>query len=59
MARDFNQLVFDRTVRGTIEVFTSAELNELLGRADEAVVEIEVSEAGGTSPTISLRGRSK
>ena len=52
----FNQLIFDRTVRGATEVFTSPEFNELLARADDLVFEVEVSDASGTTPAITCRG---
>ena len=53
--RSFNELVFDQFVRGVVEVVSSAEFNELLGRADQLTFEIEVEDASGTSPTISVR----
>ncbi len=53
--RSFNQLVFDQLVRGTAEIMSPAEFNDLLGKADELTCEIEVEEATGTSPTISVR----
>jgi hypothetical protein len=53
--RKFNVLLMDRTIRGTQEVLTTNEFNDLLGSADEVVYEIEVSEAGGTTPAVSLR----
>lgn len=53
--RAFNELVFDQTVRGTTEVFSSSDFNDRLGRADELTYEIEVEESSGTSPTITVR----
>ena len=53
--RAFNQLVFDQIVRGTVEVVSSADFNDVLGRADELTYEIEVEDATGTNPTISVR----
>ncbi len=53
--RLFNVLVFDQLVRGTAEVTSAPEFNDLLGKASQLVYEIEVEEASGTSPTISFR----
>jgi hypothetical protein len=53
--RLFNILVMDQIVRGTGEVFSSSDFNEVLGRASDLVYEVEVEDAGGTSPTISVR----
>ena len=55
MPRLFTELVFDRTIRGTTEVFTSPTLNARLGEGDLLLYEIEVSEASGTTPTITVR----
>lgn len=53
--RAFNELVFDQTVRGNAEVTSSPTYDDLLGKADQVVYEVEVEEASGTSPTISMR----
>lgn len=54
--RAFNELVFDQTVRGTTaEVFSAATWDEVLGRADALVYEIEVEEASGSTPTLTVR----
>ena len=54
--RLFTELVFDQVVRGSnIEVVSPAQFNDLLGRAYDLVYEIEVEEASGTTPTISVR----
>ena len=54
----FNELVFDETVRGTTEVLSRPEFDDVLGQADEIVYEVEVEESGGTSPTLTLRHHS-
>ena len=51
----FNELIFDRTIRGTTEFFSSAQFNELIGRADDLIFEVEVSEASGTTPALTAR----
>ncbi|HNH48190.1 MAG TPA: hypothetical protein PKY30_14200 [Myxococcota bacterium] len=53
--RLFTVLVFDQIVRGTSEVVSSSEHNDLLGKAHDLVYEVEVEEATGTTPTLSLR----
>jgi hypothetical protein len=53
--RLFNQLVFDQIVRGTSEVVSPSDFNDLLGSAYDLTYEVEVEEASGTSPTISVR----
>lgn len=53
--RLFNELVIDQYVRGTAEVVSPPQWNELLGRADDLVYEVEVEESTGTSPTITIR----
>lgn len=53
--RLFTTLVFDQVVRGTGEVVSPPEFNDLLGKARDLVYEVEVEEAAGTSPTISVR----
>lgn len=53
--RLFTTLVFDQIVRGTSEVVSPPEFNDLLGKAHELVYEFEVEEASGTTPTITAR----
>lgn len=53
--RAFNELVFDGTVRGVLDVYSSSDFNDRLGRADELTYEVEVEEASGTAPTITVR----
>ena len=55
MARIYNMLVFDRFIRGTAEVFTAPGLDEAIGRADDCLIEVEVSEATATTPTLTLK----
>ena len=50
----FTEIVFDGTVKGTTEVFSSAQFDELLGKPDEICYEVEVEESSGTTPTISV-----
>lgn len=53
--RIFNQLVFDQVVRGNTEIVSPPEFHETLGKADALVFEVEVEEAAGTTPNISVR----
>lgn len=53
--RAFTQLVLDQTVRGTIEVVSSVEYADQIGKADDLVYEVEVDDSSGTSPTLTLR----
>ena len=56
--RLFTQLVFDQTVRANAnndEILTSADYNALLGKGYDLVIEIEVEEATGAAPTVTLR----
>lgn len=53
--RLFTTLVFDQFVRGTAEVASPPEFNDHLGKASSIVYEIEVEEAAGSSPVISVR----
>ena len=55
MPRLYTLLVFDGTIRGTAEVYTSPQHNDALGRADDCVIEYEVSEASGGSPTLTVK----
>ena len=52
--RAFKEKVFDQMVRGSAAVYSPTERQELLGRADVLVFEVEVEEAGGTTPAISV-----
>lgn len=53
--RLFNILVMDQMVRGTAETVSALEFADTLGKADSIVYEIEVEDASGTTPTISVR----
>lgn len=56
--RLFNQLIFDQTVRANAnndEVVCSPEFNALLGKAYDLVFEIEVEEATGAAPTLTVK----
>lgn len=53
--RLFNQLIMDQVVRGNAEVVSSAEFNELLGKAYDLVYEVEVEESSGTTQTITVK----
>ena len=50
----FNELVFDQFTRGGVKVFTPAKFDEILGSATDLAVEIEVEEASGSTPTITV-----
>ena len=50
----FSELVFDAFVRGTTEVYSAPQFNETLGKADDIVLEVEVEEAAGSSPTVTV-----
>lgn len=52
--RAFNQLVIDTTITGTVPVCSPSEFDELLGRADELLFEVEVESVAGTTPTLTL-----
>lgn len=52
--RAFNQLILDTTVTGTVPVCSPTEFDELLGRADELLFEVEVESVSGSSPTLTL-----
>lgn len=54
----FEELIFDQTVRSTTEVLSRPEFDELLGKADEIVYEVEVEESSGSAPTVSFRHHS-
>lgn len=53
--RIFTTLVFDQTVRGSAEVVSSAEFDELLGKAYDLYYEVEVEESSGTTQTITVK----
>ena len=52
--RAFNQLVFDVQVSGLAAVSTKDDFAELLGKADDLVLEVEVESSTGTLPTLTL-----
>ena len=51
----FNELVLDTVIRGTPEVVSASQRNVVLGKADNVIYEVEVLEATGTAPTLTLR----
>ncbi len=55
MARLFNLKVFDEYIEGTSTYTSSHELNDTLGRADALVVQADVMNSSGTTPTLTLK----
>jgi hypothetical protein len=54
--RIFTKLVFDSTVRGAdTKYFSSAEFNDLLGKADDVIYEVEVEETTGSPTSITVK----
>jgi hypothetical protein len=53
--RLFNLLVFEGWVPGNVEVFSNAEMNELLGRADSLRFQINVMDGSGTTPLLTAK----
>jgi len=54
MARLLTELVFDQTIRGTTQVLSQPQFNEIMGRGDTLTFEVEVEDASGTTPTITV-----
>ena len=52
--RAFNVTVFDGWVTSTVQVYSDATLNELLGRADEVVVQVFADDSDGTDPKLDV-----
>lgn len=48
----YNTLIFDQTVNGTTPAITSHEFAELLGKADDLVLELEVTDGAATTITV-------
>ena len=51
----FTELVMDQLLRGATETFTSAKFDEQLGASYDLVLEVEVEEASGATPTITVK----
>ncbi len=50
-----SELIFDDVVQGTSDVYTDPKWNEKLGVADVFTVGAIASQAGGTSPTLTVQ----
>jgi hypothetical protein len=53
--RLFNLLVYEGWVPGNVEVFSTAEYNEILGRADDLRFQINVMDGTGATPLLTAK----
>jgi hypothetical protein len=51
----FNVLIFEGWIPGAVEVFSNAEFNEPLGRADSLRFQVNVTDGTGTTPVLTAK----